>query len=37
MPEVTGEQPKLLVSGTDVTERVRHEEQIQRERDYCAR
>ena len=29
MPKVTGEEPKLLVSGTDVTERVRHEEQIQ--------
>ena len=34
MPTVTGEDPKLLVSGTDVTERVRHEERIQRERDY---
>jgi PAS domain S-box-containing protein len=34
MPKVTGEDPKLLVSGSDVTERVRHEERIQRERDY---
>jgi PAS domain S-box-containing protein len=34
MPRITGEDPKLLVSGTDVTERVRHEERIQRERDY---
>jgi PAS domain S-box-containing protein len=34
MPKVTGEDPKLLVSGSDVTDRVRHEEQIQRERDY---
>ena len=34
MPTVTGEEPKLLVSGTDVTERVRHEERIQLERDY---
>jgi PAS domain S-box-containing protein len=34
MPKVTGEQPKLLVSGTDVTERVRQEERIESERDY---
>jgi PAS domain S-box-containing protein len=34
MPKVTGEEPKLLVSGSDVTERVRHEARIQRERDY---
>jgi PAS domain S-box-containing protein len=34
MPTVTGEDPKLLVSGSDVTERVRHEERIQGERDY---
>jgi len=34
MPTITGEEPKLLVSGTDVTERVRHEERIQGERDY---
>ena len=34
MPTITGEAPKLLVSGTDVTERVRQEERIQRERDY---
>ena len=34
MPKVTGEDPSLLVSGSDVTERVRHEERIQRERDY---
>jgi PAS domain S-box-containing protein len=34
MPRITGEEPKLLVSGSDVTERVRHEERIQRERDY---
>ena len=34
MPIITGEDPKLLVSGIDVTERVRHEERIQRERDY---
>jgi PAS domain S-box-containing protein len=34
MPRITGEEPNLLVSGSDVTERVRHEERIQRERDY---
>ncbi len=34
MPEVTGEEWKLLISGTDVTERAQHEERIQRERDY---
>ena len=30
----TGEKPKLLVSGSDVTERAQHEDRIQRERDY---
>jgi PAS domain S-box-containing protein len=34
MPKVTHENRKLLISGSDVTERVRHEERIQRERDY---
>jgi PAS domain S-box-containing protein len=34
MPEVTGMQPYVLVSGSDVTDRVRHEERIQGERDY---
>jgi PAS domain S-box-containing protein len=34
MPEVTGEAPKLLVSGSDVTERALHQEQLQTERDY---
>jgi PAS domain S-box-containing protein len=34
MPEITAESPKLLVSGSDVTERVEHERRIQSERDY---
>jgi PAS domain S-box-containing protein len=34
MPEVTGEEPKLLISGSDVTERAHHQERIERERDF---
>jgi PAS domain S-box-containing protein len=36
MPTVTGEDPKLLVSGSDVTERVRHQQELETERDYLS-